>query len=329
MRMSFLPVLLIGSLGIWVTFTGVTYCQTSKDNLDEVLDKAKTEFRSKSDELAVKLILAIEQKIESARKVGDKKAVDRAQAEREKFEADGTLPTCVEKASQLFQRQTDVARKKLEQTYRTLIKESVRRADDAKADELQRELDGLPGGELEKMSQLELVRNGGCEDELNTARNPAWLVTQGVWQRHAEAEVPPHEGTHYFWATKSPVGELIQDIDVTEFAKRIDGGQVTFEFSGYVRSIAQSPAFDTARILIEFLDVKKKKTLAEFDSNEIASVREWQKVGHSQVGIKGIRWVRIRLQSKRNSGEQNNSYYDSISLHLLPVTNEQDTETAK
>ena len=316
MRTSFLSFGLFGLVLISIAFD-VAHGQAKKENLEEILQKAKDEFRSKSDELEVKLILALEQRIESARKAGDKKALDLATSERDQFKADGTLPKMVEKAAQTFQRQSAAARKKLEQVYRNLVKEYVKTSQDEKAHALQMELEKLLAIELEDFSQTQLIRNGDCEEELSGIKAPAWVAIYGKWERRTN-EPPPHSGTAYFSPAESPEAELGQEIDLGKYARRIDDGLVKFEFTGYVRSWP-ADKHDTSRIILEFLDGTRKKTLDTFDSGELAGVDSWRKVSDSRAALKGIRWVRIRLKSKRYAGVANDGYYDSLSLKVVPV----------
>lgn len=317
MRTSCQASIWIVLLAIWASFCGKSAGQTTKADLDYVLKKAKDEFQAKISEIEVKLILALEQRIESARKVGDKIAVDRTQAERDKFKRDGTLPTSVEKATQIYQRQLTAARAKLEQVYRNQIKEHVKSANDAQASALRSEMEAFLADELSNLSQDELIRNGGSDEDLNLSKKPSWITTQGKWQSHTN-EITPQAGSGCFGPGNSPQAELVQEIDVDQFAKRIDDGLLKFEFKGYVRSWPQLNP-DTTRIVIEFLESRKKKPLEVFDSGEIASENGWQLVTDSRVGIKGTRCIRIRLQSKRNSGDANDGYYDSLSLKVMPA----------
>ena len=296
MRTSFLSIGLLGLVLFGISLKA-GYGQAKKETLEEALKKAKDEYRSKIDETEVKLILALEQRIESARKAGDKKTLDLATAERDQFNADGTLPKIVEKAAQTFQRQSAAARKKLELVYRSQIKEYVKRSEDAKAEALEQELDTFLAPKLDDISKVELIRNGDCEEELNTENSP-WIVTQGKWDRRSESPAP-QAGKFFFWRhhAVAKVGKL--------------------EFSGYVRTLSQ-PQNDTSRIILEMLDAEKKKPLETFDSGEIVDVENWQQIKHSRVALKGTRWVRIRLKAKKYAGTENNGYFDSLSLRLLP-----------
>ena len=314
MRTSFLSIGLLGLVLFGISLKA-GYGQAKKETLEEALKKAKDEYRSKIDETEVKLILALEQRIESARKAGDKKTLDLATAERDQFNADGTLPKIVEKAAQTFQRQSAAARKKLELVYRSQIKEYVKRSEDAKAEALEQELDTFLAPKLDDISKVELIRNGDCEEELNTENSP-WIVTQGKWDRRSESPAP-QAGKFFFWPGEAAEAELTQEIDLTKFAKRIDLGLLKLEFSGYVRTLSQ-PQNDTSRIILEMLDAEKKKPLETFDSGEIVDVENWQQIKHSRVALKGTRWVRIRLKAKKYAGTENNGYFDSLSLRLLP-----------
>lgn len=305
------------------------YGQAQKDNLEEALQKAKDEYRAKLDESEVKLILALEQRIESARKSGDKKALDLATLERDQFKADGTLPKSVEKAAQTFQRQSAAARKKLELVYRSQIKEYVKRSEDAKAEELQAELDAFAKGEAEEKQAAEFLTNGSFEDELDGVDGPKWKTLQGKWGRLSvpNDHVPAQAGTSYIYPVDSPVAELMQEIDLSEMGARIDAGKMKFQFVGYIRGMPRD-ARDSGQIILEFMDAKKKKSLETFNSGEVLSFEEWRKIEFSRVVKFGTRSIRVRLISRRSNGNENNSYYDGLSLRIVP-RNESGTEASK
>ena len=319
--------LLCGIVGLAVVLSSTVYSQTAKVDPHQALEKAKDEYRLKLDEIEVKLLDALDQRIDFSRKMGDKLAIERVQAERAKFVAHGTLPVSIEKASQTFQRATVAARKKLELAYRSQIKEYVRRSEDEQAEFLQTELDDFLANRLTAFSPHELLKNGGCEEDLNVKNSP-WVVVQGEWQRHSMTEIPAESGKTFFWPTRSPIGELVQEIDLKQFAIPIDARQLNFHFTGYVRTF-ESTTNDTSRIKLEFLDATKKTTLATFDSGEIVNVREWEKVRDIRPAMKGTRWVRVRLLSNRYDGSENNSYYDSLTLSLISANDETAKKVAK
>lgn len=320
MRTSCLRIGLLGLLLLGISLDGAVG-QAKKENLEEKLQKAKDDFRLKANEIEVKLILALEQRIESARKSGDKKTLDLATAERDQFKADGTIPTIVEKAAQTFQRQSAAAKKKLELVYRSQIKEYVKRSDDIKAAELQAEADALFKDERVEKKPAELITNGSFEDKIDGMDDPKWVTLQGRWDRLSvpNDHVPAQSGTSYIFPVDSPVAELMQEISLSESGGQIDEGKLKFHFVGYVRGM-QADGADSGRIVLELLDADKKKTLDSFDSGAVLSYLDWQKIEFSRIVKYKTRWIRVRLISKRSNGNENNSYYDGLSLRIISRT---------
>ena len=187
----------------------------TNEALDLALEKSKLEFQTKSADNLKKLASAIEQRVTTARKAGNRTTLERARADQEKFEADGTLPASLEKASQFFQSQSAAIRAKLELAYRNRIKEHVRRFEDAEAEALQKELDQFLASDP-SVKNNELLRNGGCEDELAVVKDAPWIATVGKFERRTESPAP-HAGAGYFWPSYNPESELVQDVDVKKF----------------------------------------------------------------------------------------------------------------
>lgn len=294
-------------------------------SLEQALDQAKLEYQTKAAENTKKLLGVLDQRIAAARGAGDKETLQRLQAEKEIFEADGTLPASLEKSSQNYLRQLQTLRAKLKLTYRNQIKEYVKRFEDDKAEALEQELDQFLSRESRGSGDAgakasELIRNGGCEDDLAVGKDVPWVVTAGKFERLTTSP-GPHAGKAFFWSGFSELSEIVQEVDVQAQAAAIDAGQRTAVFSGYVRTLPQPGKADTSQIILEFLNAGKTKPLATFDSGEIANPEAWQQVTDSRVAPKGTRWIRVRLRGDKGRGEENNAYFDTISLHLDPVRN--------
>jgi hypothetical protein len=50
----------------------------------------------------------------------------------------------------------------------------------------------------------------------------------------------------------------------------------------------------------------------------VLSFESWKKIEVSKPINKGVRSIRVRLLSKRKQGIENNSYYDGLSLRIVP-----------
>lgn len=171
-------------------------------------------------------------------------------------------------------------------------------------------------------TNAELLQNPGNDLALVEGEIPFWTEAEGEnWTRRTgETTLPlPQNGDAFFFAGEGAFGELTQVVDVACFSSAIDAGTQEFSFSGYVRSFPQPPA-DSSRILVEYED-SSGNILSEFDSGEIVSEAEWLLVADQRLAPVGTRAIRIRLQSTRNVGGNNDGYFDSLSLFAVPQLN--------
>ena len=153
-----------------------------------------------------------------------------------------------------------------------------------------------------------------------------WTETIGnEWTNiplHAD-DPDPQEGNHFFHPGFGIEAELTQIIDVSTYTNTIDAGQQTFEFTGYVISFDQTPR-DESQIFIEFLD-DNDNMLFQYDSGIFNEIDFWVEISASIIAPVNTRKVRIRLNSHRKQGEQNNGYYDNLSFRALTQTCEDGT----
>ena len=105
--------------------------------------------------------------------------------------------------------------------------------------------------------------------------------------------------------------ELRQAVSVEEYRDMIDAGQQEFRFEGFLSSYTDG---DTARIVVEFLDKTKTEILGSHDSGEHQPMRQWKKIEHQQVAPKGTCFIRVRLIAARKRGDNNDGYFDDLSL---------------
>jgi hypothetical protein len=159
-----------------------------------------------------------------------------------------------------------------------------------------------------------LIQNPGCEKPIpgvNTITD--WVsVSGGDWQARTAAPAP-FEGTQYFFAGASALAELRQDVDVSGLAAVIDTGLRAFVFSGRVQSFLQAPP-DSSQIIVEYRDAPNTAVLSTFDSGAITNTSAWQLVTDTRNAPVGTRWIRIRLIADRNSGTNNDGFFDALSL---------------
>jgi hypothetical protein len=159
----------------------------------------------------------------------------------------------------------------------------------------------------------ELLTNPGGEEPLVDGRIPGWEQAQGAWRTRA-SDPKPAEGESYFSCIgQVPVGELDQDVSLAPFAKLASAGKLKMSFRGSVRSFGQ-PNPDSAQVILEFLDAAKVKVLDRWDSGQIKSAGGWQELADARVVNKDAAWVRVRLITTRSAGDNNDGYFDNLSL---------------
>lgn len=169
-----------------------------------------------------------------------------------------------------------------------------------------------------QLTAQNLILNPSCEDSLINNEIPYWTEVIGDnWtQRFTSPE--PYSGDAYFFPGVASTAELIQDVDVSEYAIAIDDGIQLFVFEGYVRSYPQNPT-DYARIVIDYLDTTKLIKLDSIDFGNYSTTSAWVQLMDTSVAPVGTRFVRIRLISTRRNGSNNDGYYDALSLSI-PTT---------
>jgi hypothetical protein len=156
-----------------------------------------------------------------------------------------------------------------------------------------------------------LIQNPSCEDALVNGEIPHWTEEAGTtWTRSDNH--PAYTGTYYFWAAASSPAVLTQTVDVSAYAAGIDKGLQEFYFTARVKSYDQTPT-DKSQITIEYLDASNG-VLYTFDSGEHDNVVYWEIIEHSKDAPIGTRSIKISLTSIRNSGTNNDGYFDTLSL---------------
>jgi hypothetical protein len=134
-----------------------------------------------------------------------------------------------------------------------------------------------------------------------------------------------HGGTKTFYAgcnTTVPAGpfELNQTIDVSADASQIDGGFVSYSFSGYAQTPIAAQA-DAGRFIVDYLNsggtVLGTSYTSSYQSGSGGSGASWIPYTNTRTAVTGTRKVRIRLQTTIATGPAINAYFDDISLTKL------------
>ena len=160
--------------------------------------------------------------------------------------------------------------------------------------------------------QSNLILNPSNEDELVNGELPHWSEAVGNNWTQRKSDPAPQHGSAYFFAGVGINAELYQDVDVSPYADHIDQSRQTFEFSGYVRAWPQTPS-DSSRIILEYRNAANQ-VIDTFDSEEVSIVPQWKLIQDIRIAPTGTRSIRIRLISTRYNGENNDGYYDNLTL---------------
>lgn len=165
-----------------------------------------------------------------------------------------------------------------------------------------------------------LLSNPDAEDPLVSGEIPDWTEVVGNDWQYRDSNPTAQSGQNYFFAGAGPNAELQQDVDVSDQASDIDTGDLQFTFTGYVRSFDQTDP-DEAQIILEYRD-GSGTVLDTYDSGPTTSTSSWLLLDDERTAPVGTRVIRVRLISTRNSGTNNDGYFDNLSLEtsgIIPV----------
>ncbi len=139
-----------------------------------------------------------------------------------------------------------------------------------------------------------------------------WTSPNGInWQQRS-TDPTPLDGTAYFFAGDNDFASLQQDIDVSIYSTDIDASLATFSYSAFVRSFGQNPP-DLAQTNLFYLDANGT-VIEQFNSLEYGDGSNWVEVQDTRIAPVGTRTIRVELNSTRNSGGNNDGYFDNLSL---------------
>jgi hypothetical protein len=181
-----------------------------------------------------------------------------------------------------------------------------------------------PGAELSPAGTGWTIVSAGsnvCVAGSAAATYSNWVMTPDGSANYPAA----HGGTKTFYAgcnTTVPAGpfELYQDIDVSSDAVQIDGGSVSFSFSGYIQTPI-SPQADAGRFIVDYLSssgsVLGTSYTSAYQSFSGGSGSSWVPYTNTRAAASGTRKIRVRLQATIATGPAINAYFDDISLTKL------------
>ena len=158
-----------------------------------------------------------------------------------------------------------------------------------------------------------LLVNPGGEDGLD-----GWTVTEGIAESLTAGEcngVNPYTGVRYFavggLCTESDLGRMHQDVDVAAEADSIDAGAVIARGTAWMSDWSGS---DIPAMRLRFLD-EASDVIGETGWFEMPAAT-WTEVDIQAPVPPLTRFVRVELQGTRVAGQDNDSYFDALSLRL-------------
>lgn len=169
----------------------------------------------------------------------------------------------------------------------------------------------------ESLQGENLLVNPGAENGLD-----GWVITEGVAEALTAGEcngVNPFAGDQYFavggLCTESDLGRMHQDVDVSAWSDSIDAGVQAAYASAMMSdwSGADIPAI-RMRFLDESLDI-----LGETGWFELP-VATWTAANIESPLPVLSRFVRFEMQGTRIAGQDNDSYFDNLSLRMGSLT---------
>jgi len=159
-----------------------------------------------------------------------------------------------------------------------------------------------------------LITNPSCE--LDPTSN-GWTQVSGNWVRGQESvksgatnpQAASDGSYHFFAGAATNTVELYQDVDVSSNATDIDAGVYKFTFSSWMRDWSGN---DEAQVIVEYRNASS--TVLATYSTGFCSETSWTQFTDIRTAPTNTRTIRIRLQSKLNSGTDNDGYIDNLSL---------------
>lgn len=168
---------------------------------------------------------------------------------------------------------------------------------------------------VESESTENLLINGNAESGAIL-----WEVVEGSFEALSAGEcngTEPFEGLLYFvvggLCNENAFGRVYQNVDISEYADEIEQGTLSVTYGGYLSNWGGD---DVSGIQLFFLDN---------DENELDSTDQmlnlnsnWTLYSNLSEIPEGTTLIRMELTGTRNSGADNDSYFDELYLRLVP-----------
>ncbi|WP_105255726.1 metallophosphoesterase [Pseudoalteromonas sp. T1lg75] len=156
-----------------------------------------------------------------------------------------------------------------------------------------------------------LIVNGGAEQGLSH-----WSIEKGVVEANASdvcSGVTAQSGQYYFAVggicEHSDVGQLAQEVALTDFSDYIAAGVAKLELSAFVRNYNGN---DVPELWVDIYDSERQLiTSSEVISNASGA---WNQVSTLATLPTNAAFATVRLKGTRKSGTDNDSYFDQVKL---------------
>jgi hypothetical protein len=165
-----------------------------------------------------------------------------------------------------------------------------------------------------------LLLNPDAENGVNN-----WTIETGIIESLSDGECAgeaPHSGTFYFAVgglcdgNETAYSEVYQNVNVGDFADKIDEGMSEAIFGGYLSNFSGS---DVPTMSLEFLD-DNSNVLAP--SIVLSTTNDnWTLLENNEVIPASTRFIKVILTGTRNAGTDNDSYFDDLFVQIDTVEN--------
>ncbi len=165
----------------------------------------------------------------------------------------------------------------------------------------------------ESISSQNLIANSGAEEKLSY-----WVVKEGVVESLESLDcngMNAYNGDRYFavggLCEHSEVGKLVQNIDVSDYIDSIDMGKFRVNFGGYLSNYT---GYDKPEMKLIFLDENNNN----LGQSEVLSTlfSKWTLMSLNEKIPLQTRTIQVGLKGVRNSGTDNDSYFDDLFLNV-------------
>ncbi len=159
-----------------------------------------------------------------------------------------------------------------------------------------------------------LLSNGDAENGVL-----GWVIETGIFESLIAYEcngVAPYSGDYYFsvggLCETAPYAEVYQDASVNEYIDCIDNGSASVRFSGFLSDWGGD---DQPEMHLLFLN-DSGNTITEGESMSTLN-SSWTEFEQFSAIPEGTTTIRTVLTGTRNAGEDNDSYFDDLSLKVF------------